>query len=43
MLANFLIHIKEVPDWILWPFIVILAAVFTAAARWVLGSGSDRT
>ena len=43
MLARVLIRIHEVPDWILWPFIAILAGALTAAARWVLGGGRDRT
>lgn len=43
MIASLLIRIKEVPEWILWPFIAVLVIVFAAAARWVLGGGSDRT
>lgn len=43
MIAGLLIRIEEVPDWMLWPFLVVLVVVLAGATRWVLGGSSDRT
>jgi len=43
MIAGWLIRIEEMPDWVLWPFLVVLVLVIAAATRWVLGGGSDQT